>query len=150
MKTLLFTLTLIASLSTYAQQSFTYDYDAGGNRIQRKLCTTCTGGNGSNRPANPNDTTSTLAANILPNPTRGNLAIEITETTFVNDEATKTTGADATHYHVLVFDLYGREILNEQHHATQFKIDITKQPPGVYFVKLVSGEKVKQWEIVKD
>jgi len=151
MKTLLLIITLITSCSIYAQQSVTYYYDAGGNRVQRKLCTTCTGSNGSSRAANPTDTTThNLAANILPNPTKGYLAIEVTETTVTNNQEGVITDAEETHFHVIVYDLYGREILNEQHSTAKFKIDITRQPPGVYFVKLFTANKVKHWEIIKD
>jgi len=147
MKTLLLIITLIASLSTYAQQSVAYYYDDGGNRKQRKQCN-CVG----NRPANPNTDTTTylLKANIQPNPTKGKLAIEVTETTFTNNNAGVVTAAEETHFHVFVYDLYGREIINQQYNTAKFNIDITRQPPGVYFVKLIGGNKLKQWEIVKD
>ncbi len=150
MKTLLLLLTLITSLSTYAQQqSVEYFFFFCCNRVQRKLCMTCS----SNRPANTDSTTTTnysLAANIQPNPTKGSLAIEVTETTFIDNKKQGNTLTEATHFHVIVYDIYGREILNEQHNTTQFKIDITDRPPGAYFVKLFTANKVKQWEIIKD
>jgi len=146
MKTLIFIITLITSLNIHAQV-IEFEYDDAGNRVKRKLCTMCT----SARPANPNDTTNTtLAANIQPNPTKGNLAIEVTETTFKNNQEGVTKASEGSHYHVIVYDLYGREVLNEQHTTASFNVDITQQTKGVYFVKLVSGEKVKQWKIVKD
>jgi len=147
MKTLLLLLTLITTANIYAQQSVAYYYDDAGNRKQRKQCN-CVG----NRPANPNTDTTTylLDANILPNPTKGKLAIEVTETTITNEQEGVVTATEITHFHVFVYDLYGREIINQQYNTAKFNIDITKQPPGVYFVKLIAGNKLKQWEIVKD
>lgn len=146
MKTLLILITLLATANIYGQNA-AYYYDGVGNRVKRELCMGCQG----NKPANPNNVvTNTLNANILPNPTKGNLAIEVTEATFTNNQKGDVTEMDETHFHVLVYDLYGREILNEQHKTANFKIDITKHTPGIYFVKLVAGEKIKQWEIIKN
>jgi len=146
MKTLLLIITLITSCSIYAQQNVAYYYDDGGNRKQRKQCN-CVGA----RAANPNlTTTNALAANINPNPTKGKLAIEVTETTFINEQEGVVTAAETTHFHVFVYDLYGREIINQQYNTAKFNIDITTQPPGVYFVKLFTANKVKHWEIIKD
>lgn len=148
MKTLLFIITLITSFNIQAQ-IIEFEYDDAGNRVRRSLCTMCT----SPRPAGPDSTASdsySLEANILPNPTKGNLAIEVTEATFTNNQKNDATGKEQSHFHVVVYDLYGREILNEQHTSANFKIDITKQPPGAYFVKLYMGNKFKQWEIVKN
>jgi len=148
MKTLLLILTLLTTGSIYAQQqNAAYWYDGAGNRKQRKLCIGCWG----NRPANPdNTTTNTLAANISPNPTKGELAIVVTETTFTNNQKGVVTEMNETHFHVLVYDLYGREIINEQRKTAKFNISLKDKPAGVYIVKLIAGERIKIWEIIKN
>ncbi len=38
-----------------------------------------------------------------------------------------------------IYDAMGREIFNEQINATQFNVDVSDQPPGLYFYKLEQG-----------
>ena len=138
MRALYLLLILITTGSVYAQQSIAYYYDDAGNRIKREQCA-CVG----NKPDKPNPTeVNTLTANILPNPTQGKLTIEATEKNI-------DLSHEATHFHVLVYDIAGRELLNEQHYSATFSIDITRQPAGVYFVKLFTEKKMTQWEVVK-
>ena len=138
MKTLLLILLTFCSITLFSQ-SVEYYYDNAGNRVQRKLCLTC-------RMANPNTATidslektaSKLNANILPNPTNGNLSIQI-----------KQEGQEENVFHLFVYDVYGREIINKKYYSTAFKVDISNEPSGIYFAKLISRNKVKEWELIK-
>jgi len=149
MKTTITLLMLTITLGLLAQApKIGYYYDAAGNRIQRKVCIAC-------RIANTTTTTTTttttnnkqnkeninsLAATILPNPAKGNLAIKVTQ-----------KGVKTNQYQVLVYDVSGRTIVNKKYNKASFKISIpANATPGFYFVKLISNDKIKQWKITKE
>ncbi|MDT8413479.1 MAG: T9SS type A sorting domain-containing protein [Vicingaceae bacterium] len=139
MKTLLILLFTITAFSLFAQK-VEYVYDDAGNRVQRKLCLAC-------RIANPNvavtdtveQTTAKLNAELLPNPTKGNLAIQITQEN-IEEEV----------FHLFVYDVYGRELINKTYYTTSFNDNISNYAPGIYYVRLVSGNKIKNWNIIKE
>lgn len=138
MKTLLILLFTITAFSLFAQK-VEYVYDDAGNRVQRKLCLAC-------RIANPNvavtdtveQTTAKLNANISPNPTKGNLAVQITQENLEKEV-----------FHLFVYDIYGRELINKTYYTISFNDNISNYAPGIYYVRLVSGNKIKNWSIIK-
>lgn len=138
MKTLLILLFTITAFSLFAQK-VEYVYDDAGNRVQRKLCLAC-------RIANPNvavtdsieQTVSKLNANISPNPTKGNLAVQITQENLEKEV-----------FHLFVYDIYGRELINKTYYTISFNDNISNYAPGIYYVRLVSGNKIKNWSIIK-
>jgi hypothetical protein len=136
MKNLLLTLAILASINSFSQ-TVEYFYDEAGNREQRKICSTC------KRSISPEGgEEQQLNANILPNPTKGEIAIEVTEEGVL-------AGKEESDFQVAVYDVAGRTILNERHTGVTFKIDISDQAPGIYFVNLTSTDKIKRWEIIK-
>jgi len=122
MKTLLILLFTTTAFSLFAQK-VEYVYDNAGNRVQRKLCLAC-------RMGNPNtavidsveQTAAKLNAELLPNPTKGNLAIQVTQ-----------EGLNEDVFHLFIYDTYGREIINKKHYTSSFKADISDYTPGIYY-----------------
>jgi len=141
MKTTLTLLAILTSLSLFAQTpKIGYYYDAAGNRIQRKVCIACRTSNTDTIHNKYTGNTDSLEATILPNPTQGNLAIKVTQ----NDINEKE-------YQLLIYDVSGKAIVNKKYNSSSFTIQLpTQTPPGIYFVKLLSNNKVKQWKITKE
>lgn len=80
-----------------------------------------------------------MQAIILPNPTKGNLEIKVIQ-----------EGIEDNQYQVLIYDVMGREIINEKRNSTSFYLNLLNETPGIYFVKLIAGNKIKEWEIIKE
>jgi type IX secretion system substrate protein len=144
MKTILVILGILLSLNLFSQK-VGYFYDDAGNRVQRKLCLTC-------RTSNPNVTepakreiTVTVNdnykfdVNVLPNPTKGKLEVKIVK-----------EGVEENQCHLLVYDNFGREIINKQQPLTSFNIDLTDKKPGIYFIKIRIAEEIREWKIIKE
>ena len=138
MKALLNFTFVLFSLCSFSQD-VDYFYDAGGNRIQRKLCLTC-------RKGTPDSTLVPIAminrslnANIQPNPTKGKLEVNVTQEE-MNFEV----------FQILVYDVYGREVRNVIQHVATFNIDLSNVVSGIYYVKLIADEKIKEWKITKN
>jgi hypothetical protein len=137
MKIIILIITILTSFNSFSQKEL-YAYDEAGNRIQRKICTSC-----KRSISTLEIEVFQLNATILPNPTQGEMVIEVKEEGVL-------AGEESSDFHVLVYDVVGRAIVNERFTTVTFKIDISNQAPGIYFVKLNSAEKIKRWEIIKD
>jgi hypothetical protein len=139
MKTTLTILSLLLTTLMFAQNEVQYSYDQAGNREERFPCQICK----VTAPPETTDAIHTLNAGILPNPTKVEMVIKVTEEGIL-------AGEEESDFQVIVYDIYGREVVNERHTSVTFNIDISDKPPGAYFVKLTSADKIKRWEIIKN
>lgn len=137
MKHLLFLLLFAATVAAKAQtNTYTYSYDAAGNRTSRVLKLSQ-----NTREAKDQILTDEIASqelSIFPNPSKGLVNIAF------KDES-KITSAE-----VLVYNVQGRLVL-QQKGITDFKtVNLSDQEVGVYMLHLiVNGEKVV-WKVMKE
>jgi hypothetical protein len=83
---------------------------------------------GAGLPAGIDANTQALDFTVAPNPTNGKVYVQ-------------TASADLAHSTIVVCDAFGREVVHIQHVAGA-AIDLSVQPRGLYFVKLLSGNTV--------
>lgn len=141
---------LFAAIQFSTAQNIEYSYDNAGNRILRQLVI---GGNTA-APSIFDEPTKKLAAGvevkdpfldkvnelqvkIYPNPTRGQLVVEL-----LNPDVTVKT-------QIVLYDLQGKVVLITQNPGDFTNIDISNHAAGVYIMKITSGTQSINWRIVK-
>jgi len=158
MNTKITTLLLLLSLSfAYSQQQvITFEYDDSGNRILRQVIEVPAappeGSNVANNegPKSKNEKDSTSLGNpvisklsdgrevnIFPNPTKGQLQIEISE---IKEGETGE---------LLVLSMEGKVIEHRTEIQKAISVDLSQQSAGNYILKLKLGKQRKEWQIVK-
>jgi len=151
-------LPIIISISTLGlSQDISYSYDNSGNRVLREVIeipaaplaidsTTVNvedpkskKGTGSVAPVNPvlSSLPDGREVNIYPNPTRGQLQIEISE--IKEGETGK----------LLILSMEGKIIEHRAIKDRTIPVDLSRQARGNYILSLRLGEQKKEWQIVK-
>ena len=74
---------------------------------------------------------------IYPNPTRGQLKIEI-------------KGYEQTSTIVYLYDLSGKLLLNKKQFDSTIPLDLSSFTNGTYILKIVMGDKTSEWKILKE
>lgn len=134
---------LVPSLSVHAQNAIVqFTYDACGNRVLRSLLISKVEENGKGVEAE-NDYQDTaieqigdITVSLFPNPTEGRVSVLLSSDSHTNIKAllTTTTGA----------------ILEQcQFTDIQHEFDLSSQPAGIYFLRLVMDDETRTWKIVK-
>ncbi len=120
-------------------QSFTYTYDASGERTHRELVQL-------KSVQATSDTTAEfpvvsqleeMQISIFPNPTKGALRIEIT-----NLEEGSMGG-------LTIWNLGGQEVLHIASISSSMIADMSALPTGNYILQIVVGDKKKDWSVIK-
>ena len=75
---------------------------------------------------------------IYPNPTKGQLKIEIQ-----GDEK-------ITNSLIYLYDLSGKLLINKKQYDSNIPLDLSNYSPGVYILKIIMGGKTSEWKIVKE
>jgi Concanavalin A-like lectin/glucanases superfamily/Secretion system C-terminal sorting domain len=75
---------------------------------------------------------------IYPNPTKGQLKIEIQG----NEKVTNTV--------IYLYDLSGKLLINKKQFDSNIPLDLSKYSPGGYILKIIMGTKTSEWKIVKE
>lgn len=135
----IFTVIIFTVLTFTQSQNIKYSYDASGNRIKREIIIARSN---SLIQDNQNDPIEELLSEktirIYPNPTKGNLAVEIEE----YDYSTKG--------YINIYNLKGQLILKMDILNRTTEIDISSQASGTYIMNLdVDGQK-STWKIIKE
>ena len=151
MKTIINLLLLILFLLPQVySQTIKYTYDPAGNRVARRVIYLPDEKKADKN--NPDILSENSQANeqnqdafqhnlgesqikVFPNPTRGKIMLEITGS---NKNAS-----------VSVFDMSGKMVYSKKQFGSSGQIDLSRQPNGVYVMKVLVGDKVSEWEIVK-
>jgi len=133
---------LLLTIAGFAQNNFSYAYDNAGNRITRKIITingnkSAAAQDSSRKTEQYNDALGEMKITIYPNPTKGQLVMKIE-----NLPDNTATRAD-------VFDYSGRAICSVEKLTGYNTIDISSQAPGNYIMRIIAGDKVSSWTIVK-
>lgn len=132
---------VLASLAGNAQTTYSFTYDASGNRLSRIIPLKSAHIANQDTLANKQKTFEDLIGNrqvkIYPNPTKGLLKVEIPLT----EEVTATIG---------VFTLQGALVTKQNVDGTFTEIDLNDQPTGMYILRISIGELSSEWKIIKD
>lgn len=137
---LLFTLTTV--LDAKAQTTYSFTYNASGNRTNRTIALLKNAHIGSPdslaiQQKTFEDMIGQRKVKIYPNPTKGLLKVEIP---FIESEPA-TVG---------IYTIQGALIKNQKVKATFTEIEFTNQPPGMYILRIIAGELSADWKIIKD
>jgi YD repeat-containing protein len=136
-----FFIVLVQSIEGKAQTSYTFTYDASGNRLSRTISL-------KNASISQNDTVVAIQktfedlignceVKIYPNPTKGLLKVEIPFT----EEISATIG---------IFTLQGALVKKQDVKSTFTEIDLNKQPSGIFILRIGIGDLSSDWKIVKE
>lgn len=130
---------LTMPLYMIGQNKIKYSYDDAGNKIKREIVLS------SLKSAISSDQITSFIEEvadqkiiIYPNPTKGQLTIEIT------DPENTVTG------NLTIFNLRGQVIAKEQISSTRTSIDISTEPRGAYILHININEETSAWKIIKE
>jgi hypothetical protein len=144
MRHLLLFIVIGINISCFSQvDRFEYSYDAAGNRYHREVFylikseVVDSSSFVDNKDPEDNEFIYTTDINnkrisIYPNPTKGILFIE-------GDELEN----------VMIFNANGQIIRQEKFSGNKKIIDLSKEPEGVYFMRIYAGNDSKEYKIVK-
>ena len=133
---------LTTSIAGYAQtKDYYYDYDSSGNRIERGfigLKSANIDSPGNHEQEVFEGTLDQLEIKIYPNPTKGNLKVEI------------PLDGQNEQINLQVFDVNGSLINALVITNTTTLINLKDQPAGLYIMRILSGQSVSEWKILKE
>lgn len=144
-KILTLSIVLLFCAGPLLAQTIHYEYDAAGNRTKRYITLP-----GKSAIANDSiqsdesikkeefvDWLDKMKITVYPNPTQGNLSIEI---------ANLPENPDAI---LSVHTIDAQLLQKTEIHESATKLDFTPYPDGVYILRIGSGAKKVEWKIVK-
>jgi hypothetical protein len=151
MRKMFFSLTLImlAGVKGFSTppdtlRSYTFTYDESGNRILResaiiqlKSAATIPSGFTDEQEQALEKKLSDRTILIYPNPTRGLINISMVE-----------IGNDAVR--VIVFNAQGQLVVDKLLEGNSGVVNLSKQPPGIYFMRIIIDGMSAEWKIVKE
>ncbi|MEJ5263871.1 MAG: T9SS type A sorting domain-containing protein [Bacteroidales bacterium] len=130
--------------------TFSYRYDAGGNRVSRTIIIPANSmkmmENDSIGQTNVSDKFEkpyydNLAENrisIYPNPTQGQLILKI-----------EGKDTDAS-FHVMIFDMNGKKVLqNDIKIGENCIVDLSNNSSGIYLLRIQGKRNISEWKIIK-
>lgn len=129
------------SCLTMAQSNLSIEYDDAGNRTLRKVIV-LNSSSQDDGSARQTDSTQTISysddmVSIYPNPTRYYVNLEFSEMDI--DETISFQ----------LHDEQGRFVMEKTVNQHITKVDLSKEPNGVYLLSIQRRGKLSQWQIVK-
>lgn len=127
------------------QQAVTYSYDAAGNNTARTIVLSSHAATKrSNRQAQPAETVPSPLVDqlggqrvaIYPNPTQGQLLVEI-------------TGGDIADVQALLLDQQGKRLLADRVQGNRLELDLSPFPAGTYLLVLHHAGGGRNYKIIK-
>ncbi|MFA5328478.1 MAG: T9SS type A sorting domain-containing protein [Prolixibacteraceae bacterium] len=125
------------SMYAVTDSTYVYTYDSSGNRTERVI--------NFNKSARIDSNLSTiteelgeLSIKIYPNPTKGILKVELTGNN--NEEDTR----------LIIYNANGSQIINKQIPNNLEMVNLSGFPTGIYILKIVVGQNISEWKILKD
>lgn len=143
--TLITVLVIILSGSFLGQAQtkvYEYAYDNSGNRIQRQLIQLKSAQIVQNQGTEQQqeileDTLNGHDVKIFPNPTKAKITVSI-------------SGLENEKAQVYIFNSGGKLISNEEFSGSENSVNLSKQPAGLYLMKIIIGEYNAEWKIIKE
>jgi hypothetical protein len=124
----------------YSQDKVTFGYDAAGNRISRVIDLNSLRSAQDTVPETEemySELLSDIEIKIYPNPTDGLLKVEIYN---MPDQQTAE---------IRLYNLSGNLITNLTAKDGTAEIDLSRQPTGIYLMRITAGEYQTEWRIIK-
>lgn len=112
-----------------------FTYDASGNRIKKEIILTKTRSAEASQPFF--DQVDNQKIIIYPNPTRGQLMVEIT------DQSDILSGT------LTVLNLKGQIVAKQTINQKQINLNISNEPSGTYILHININGKISTWKIIK-
>lgn len=152
MRIFITTCLFLIALSLTAQDSISFEYNAAGGRISKKvirMTTLAPAQQDVEEEEEPveapteieevyNDHLAEAEIRIYPNPTKGLLFVNI-------DNIPADSRAQ-----IMLFNMSGRQLLTTEIVSSPTEIDITNHPNGVYIMRIIIGDKLTEWKIIKN
>lgn len=121
-----------------AEDVIEFTYDLSGNRIRKEILLTTTRSVESlEEPQQFLDEVADQTIIIYPNPTRGQLMVEI------------ANQSDIISGSLTILSLNGKMILNKAVNQNQINLDISNEPAGTYVLHININGKTSTWKIIK-
>jgi hypothetical protein len=117
---------------------FRYNYDAAGNRIARStiILTNLKSSVAEITPTVLED--NIIEAKIYPNPTKGQLTIEIPHANNIQNGS------------IIIYNLKGQMIMRKPIDSHRENIDISAKANGMYIMQINMDGKISSWKIIKE
>lgn len=143
-KEVILTICLLFSCVVYSQTNFSYDYDLNGNRITREIIVL------KSQMAESENVQDTISQDlssqvikkddikIYPNPTRGNLKIEL------------NTNSDIEKIQINIINIQGQLVYKTNELENSYTINLSSEPKGAYILIMQVNEKRYEWKIIKE
>ena len=138
---ILILLLLLVNTTGFTQVTYSFTYDTSGNRLSRVIPLKSAHIIGKDTLANQlktfDDVIGKQSVRIYPNPTKGNLKVELP-----NPENRNIT--------LQVYSSHGALIQNSVVTDTFTLIDLNTQVAGIYILRISIGELSAEWKIIKE
>lgn len=130
---------LVAPLLLFAQNRIAYAYDAAGNRVSRTIVLPTRSASQSTEKSNYyQDMVADKRMKIYPNPTKGQLKVEILG---LNDD---------NQCSLAVYTMNGVQVFKTITKSEITLIDLTNVANGYYLMKATVNGKATSWKIIKE
>lgn len=135
---------LLFSCIAYSQTNFSFDYDANGNRITREIIVLKSQ---ITKSENIQDTIlQDLSSQVIkkddikiyPNPTRGNLKIEL------------NINSDIEKIQINIINVKGQLVYKTNELENSYTINLSSEPKGAYILIMQVNDKRYEWKIIKE
>lgn len=135
---------LLFSCIAYSQTNFSFDYDANGNRITREIIVLKSQ---ITKSENIQDTIlQDLSSQVIkkddikiyPNPTRGNLKIEL------------NINSDIEKIQINIINIKGQLVYKTNELENSYTINLSSEPKGAYILIMQVNDKKYEWKIIKE
>lgn len=135
---------LVMYVPVYADQ-VSYAYDNAGNRIKREIVIDTRSVMESTKDGKKDNQEDSFCSEMLsgkeikihPNPTEGDLSVEI------------TGYEDSDKCSFLIFDMSGHQIMSARADSPVTHVDISGKPTGLYILNIILNSKPSSWKIIK-
>ena len=138
---LIFLLLVAISLSVSGQSIVSYAYDNAGNRLSRKVVLLTSNPTHVKKdtiaPSPVEEQLGDRKLAVYPNPTKGELKIDI------------TGGNNKDEIRIQLFSAQGIQLQSRKAALGTTPIDMTLYPPGWYILQVKAGDKVTELKIIK-
>lgn len=138
---LLLTILSLFSMAGMAQNKIAYTYDDAGNRTSRKvviLAPLSQETKSAGAPAPVEEELGEQKITVYPNPTKGELAVEV------------TGGDTKDEIRMVLYNVQGSQLQNKGCVAGKTRIDMSAYPTGLYILRIITGNKTVEFKIIKE
>ena len=137
---------LLSPLPSFGQEKIGYAYDAAGNRVKREIVLPVRQTKGKQQGAKPvvHDLSNRLTGHTVavnPDPSGGSVTVRLSNLSASGQGAIK------------VYTTQGAEVFSSWPTAcngyAEVRIDLSRQPAGVYLLKITIGDNTSTWKVTR-